>query len=159
MSQQLKATAWVILGLVILLFAFNYTARGNKIDTLNQTVGGQKVTIGGLNKAIDIDKKSDAITDKAVTKNALDQQAIEQRFDRVAEDTKKVETVIKQKYDKVRQQEQAKSPTGKVPEHIEADLQSQEAEEVSVARLEVLRQYFCDIDPSVVVNCVKGVSP
>lgn len=157
--SQMKSTILVIVGVILLLLAYNYTARGNKIDILNQTVGGQQVAINGLNKAAAIDKKSDAITDKVVANNAVEQQSIEKRFDRVAEDTQKVETVIRQKYDKVREQERAKAPSGKIAPDLEAALADQQANDISAARLAVLRDYLCDIDPTVAANCVKGSSP
>lgn len=159
MSQQLKVTALVILGLITLLFAYNYSARGNKIDTLNQTVGGQKATIGGLSKAIEVDKKADAITDNATARAASQQKDIEARFDKATQDTHKVETVIRQKYDKVRAHAQAQAPDGRIPPELEAALTRQQEDEVSAARLSILRAYLCDIDPVAQTNCEKGTSP
>lgn len=157
--SQVKIVGLMILSVITLLFAYNYQARGTKVDVLNQTVGGQKATINGLNNVITIDKKSDAITDAATARAASEARDIEKRFERVTEDTKKVETVIRQKYDKVREQARAKSPDGKLTPELELALTNQQADDISAARLVVLREYLCDIDPSVVENCVKGSSP
>lgn len=138
MSIQMGIAIAVAVLLAVAFFATRHFYGENQ--KLKKENTQQEVTIGSQKKAIELDQKSDAITDKVSMQVALETGKITKKHEQIAQDTQ-------EKVDKINEDhkvQQDAAPT----EAQKAEIETARINAVSAARIDGLWSAYCQAAPT-----------